>query len=102
VQEIPVKRALFGKVQRLTLYFVDNFSTPVRESGSDGEEDGDGEEEEAEAEAEVSRMSYVAFKGEWMQLGRAPTQILYEAVPNPSDHALKGKNILGSGLPHTH
>ncbi|KAJ8121919.1 hypothetical protein ONZ43_g1754 [Nemania bipapillata] len=72
VQEIPVKRAIFGKAQRLTLYFVDNFSTL-------GDE-----------EAEASRIGYIAFKGKWMQLGRAPTQILYEAAANPSDHAIKG------------
>ncbi|KAI1330556.1 DUF1000 domain protein [Xylariaceae sp. FL0255] len=80
VQELPVKRALFGKVQRLTLFFVDNF-----------DEDGD---------EEVTRLSYLAFKGEWMQLGRAPAQILYEAAPNPNDHALKGTNVnaMGSGI----
>ncbi|KAJ2976956.1 hypothetical protein NUW58_g7958 [Xylaria curta] len=74
VQEIPVKRALFGKVRRLTLFFVDNF--------------GDGD-----SESESTRLSYLGFKGEWMQLGRAPTQILYEAAPNPNDHALKGTNV---------
>ncbi|KAI1136578.1 DUF1000-domain-containing protein [Hypoxylon sp. FL0543] len=80
VQELPVKRALFGKVQRLALFFEDNFS--------------DGEEED------VTRLSYLGFKGEWMQLGRAPSQILYEAAPNPNDHALKGTNVnqLGSRL----
>ncbi|KXJ97171.1 PITH domain-domain-containing protein [Microdochium bolleyi] len=79
VQELPVKRALFGKVQRLTLFFVDNF--------------GDGDED-------VTRVSYLGFKGEWMQLGRAPSQILYEAAPNPNDHALKGTslNAMGSGI----
>ncbi|KAI1418089.1 DUF1000-domain-containing protein [Hypoxylon sp. FL1857] len=79
VQELPVKRALFGKVQRLTLFFEDNF--------------GDGDED-------VTRLSYLGFKGEWMQLGRAPSQILYEAAPNPNDHALKGTNVnqLGSRL----
>ncbi|KAI0843475.1 translation protein [Hypoxylon sp. FL0890] len=79
VQELPVKRALFGKVQRLTLFFEENF--------------GEGEED-------VTRLSYLGFKGEWMQLGRAPSQILYEAAPNPNDHALKGTNVnqLGSQL----
>ncbi|OTA96671.1 hypothetical protein M434DRAFT_392604 [Hypoxylon sp. CO27-5] len=79
VQELPVKRALFGKVQRLTLFFEDNF--------------GGGEED-------VTRLSYLGFKGEWMQLGRAPSQILYEAAPNPNDHAVKGTNVnqLGSRL----
>ncbi|TEA16608.1 PITH domain-containing protein [Colletotrichum sidae] len=65
VQEIPVKRALFGRVQRLTLFLVDNFS--------------DGEEDE-------TRVSYLGFKGEWMQLGRAPANIIYESAANPSDH----------------
>lgn len=79
VQEIPVKRALFGKVQRLGLFFVDNF--------------GGGEEE-------VSRVSYVGFKGEWTQLGRAPTNILYEAAAQPGDHKLKGTSVneMGSGI----
>lgn len=79
VQDIPVKRVLFGKVQSLTLFFVDNF--------------GQGEED-------VTRITYLGFKGEWMQLGRAPTNILYEAAANPSDHALKGTAIskIGSNL----
>ncbi|KAH6645784.1 DUF1000 domain protein [Truncatella angustata] len=79
IQELPVKRALFGKVQRLTLFLEDNF--------------GDGDED-------VTRLSYLGFKGEWMQLGRAPVNILYEAAPNPNDHALKGTNVnaMGSGI----
>ena len=79
VQELPVKRALFGKVTRLALFFEDNF--------------GDGDED-------VTRFSYLGFKGEWMALGRAPAQILYEAAPNPNDHALKGtsSNAMGSGI----
>ncbi|CAM1510441.1 Fc.00g007760.m01.CDS01 [Cosmosporella sp. VM-42] len=79
IQEIPVRRALFGKVQQLTLFFVDNFS--------DGEED-------------VSRISYLGFKGEWTQLGRAPANILYEAAAQPGDHKVKGTDInqMGSGV----
>ncbi|CEJ81643.1 Putative DUF1000 domain protein [[Torrubiella] hemipterigena] len=79
VQEIPVKRALFARVQRLDLFFVDNFS--------DGEED-------------VSRISYVGFKGEWTKLGKAPSNILYEAAPQPGDHKLKGTSVnqMGSGI----
>ena len=79
VQELPVKRALFGKVRRLSLFFVDNFS--------EGEED-------------VSRIAYVGFKGEWMQLGRAPANILYEAAANPSDHEVKGVGVnkMGYGI----
>jgi hypothetical protein len=79
VQEIPVKRALFGKVQSLTLFFVDNF--------------GGGEED-------VTRISYLGFKGDWMQLGKAPTNVLYEAAAQPGDHTLKGTSInkMGSSL----
>jgi hypothetical protein len=79
IQDIPVKRAVFGKVQSLTLFFVDNF--------------GQGEED-------VTRITYLGFKGEWMQLGRAPTNIIYEAAANPSDHVLKGTavNKMGSNL----
>ncbi|CAL3972560.1 hypothetical protein PZA11_004351 [Diplocarpon coronariae] len=76
VQDIQVKRALFGKVQSLTLFVEDNY----------------GEDE--------TRISYLGFKGDWMQLGRAPTNILYEAAANPSDHAVKGMpiNQMGSHL----
>jgi hypothetical protein len=71
-----VKRALFGKVQSLTMFIMDNY-------GDD-----------------VTRLNYLGFKGDWMQLGRAPTNILYEAAANPSDHAIKGTSInkMGSHL----
>lgn len=79
MQDLPVKRAKFGKVQRLTLFFPDNF--------------GDGEED-------VTRISYLGFKGEWMQLGRAPANIIYEAAANPGDHKMKGTSVnqMGSGI----
>lgn len=79
VQEIPVKRTLFGRVQRLVLFFVDNF--------------GDGDED-------VTRISYIGFKGEWTRLGKAPSNILYEAAPQPGDHKIKGTSIneMGSGI----
>ncbi|KAM5379883.1 hypothetical protein ACJA88_005311 [Fusarium oxysporum] len=79
LQEIPVKRALFGKVQRLVLFFADNF--------------GEGDED-------VTRISYLGFKGEWTQLGRAPANIIYEAAANPGDHKLKGTSVnqMGSGI----
>ncbi|KAI1447564.1 PITH domain-containing protein [Annulohypoxylon stygium] len=79
IQELPVKRALFSKVRHLSLFFEDNF----------GDDDED-----------TTRVSYIGFKGEWMQLGRAPSQILYEAAPNPNDHSLKGTNVnrMGSGI----
>ncbi|KAL2755160.1 hypothetical protein ACRALDRAFT_1071714 [Sodiomyces alcalophilus JCM 7366] len=79
LQEIPVRRALFAKVRRLSLFFPDNFS--------DGDED-------------VTRIAYVGFKGEWTALGRAPAQIIYEAAARPTDHAVKGTNVnqLGSSI----
>ena len=69
IQDIAVKRALFGKVQSLTLFVEDNH----------GED--------------VSRLSYLGFKGDWMQLGRAPTNIIYEAAANPNDHTIKGTSV---------
>ncbi|KAI0101880.1 translation protein [Nemania sp. FL0031] len=99
IQELPVKRVLFGKVQRLTLFFVDNFSTQVHDDDDGAEEDSD--EDEEEEEAEVSRLSYLGFKGDWMQLGSAPSQILYEAAPNPNDHKIKGTNLEPIVLPAT-
>ncbi|KAI0541643.1 translation protein [Xylaria digitata] len=89
VQEIPVKRALFSNARQLTLFFVDNFATHRRESDSDNEADSD--------EEDVTRLSYLGFRGEWMQLGRAPTQILYEAAANPSDHVVKESSQVDSG-----
>ncbi|KAK4162279.1 PITH domain-containing protein [Cladorrhinum sp. PSN259] len=79
VQELAVRRARFSAVRHLTLFFPDNF--------------GDGDED-------VTRISYLGFKGEWMQLGRAPQNILYEAAANPADHKLKGTNVnqMGSGI----
>ena len=76
IQDISVKRALFGKVQSLTLFVEDNH--------------GDN----------VTRLSYLGFKGDWMQLGRAPTNILYESAANPADHAVKGTSVnqMGSSL----
>lgn len=69
VQELPVRRARFAAARRLALFFPDNF--------------GDGDEDQ-------TRVGYLGFKGEWMQLGRAPANIIYEAAANPSDHAVKG------------
>lgn len=83
VQELPVKRAKFARVRRLALFFPDNFA---QVQGEDDEE--------------ATRVSYLGFKGEWMQLGRAPTNILYEAAANPGDHKIKGTNVnqMGSGI----
>ncbi len=49
---------------------------------------------------DVTRISYLGFKGEWMRLGKAPTNILYEAAANPNDHKVKGTSVnqVGSGL----
>ncbi|EAA34287.1 DUF1000-domain-containing protein [Neurospora crassa] len=69
IQELPVKRAKFNAVQRLCLFFPDNFSQ--------------GEEDE-------TRISYIGFKGEWMTLGQAPKNIVYEAAARPTDHKVKG------------
>ncbi|KAF2803136.1 DUF1000-domain-containing protein [Mytilinidion resinicola] len=77
VQELPVRRALFNTTRSLSLFFEDNFS--------DGEED-------------VTRISYVAFKGDFMRLNREPVSVMFEAAANPADH----KAIVGtkSGVGH--
>lgn len=76
VQDIPVQRAKFGGVQNITLFFGDNH--------------GNGEED-------VTRISYLGFKGDWVDIGGAPQEILYEAAANPADHKLKGTGSLGMG-----
>lgn len=79
VQELPVMRAKFSRVQSLSLFVDDNY-------GREGEVQ--------------SRISYLGFKGDWMPLGKAPTNILYEAAANPSDHKIKGTSVnqMGSRL----
>ncbi|PNS21070.1 PITH domain-containing protein [Sphaceloma murrayae] len=79
VQEVPVKRALFNTVRSLDLFFEDNWSN--------------GEEDE-------TMISYIGFKGEWMNLSREPVNFLYEAAANPNDHQMVAgvKGELGSRL----
>ena len=80
VQELPVRRALFGNVYSLSLFFADNF----------GEE--------------TSEVFYLGFKGDFTRLNREPVEVLYEAAANPRDHVLAqgitqgvGTNQLGKG-----
>ena len=67
VQDVPVKRALFNTVRSLDLFFEDNW--------------GQGEQDE-------TRINYLGFKGEWMQLSREPINFLYEAAAQPADHTM--------------
>lgn len=69
IQEIPVKRALFGNTYSLALFFEDNY-------GDD-----------------VSRISFLGFKGEFTRLSREPIEVLYERAANPRDHA----PVVGTG-----
>jgi hypothetical protein len=71
VAEYPVKRALFNATRMLTMFFEDNW--------------GQGDED-------VTRINYIAFKGEFMKLTKEPISFLYEAAANPKDHA----NIVGT------
>lgn len=80
VQDIPVRRALFGNTYSLSLFFADNH----------GED--------------VSEVFYLGFKGEFMKLNREPVEVLYEAAANPKDHVLTqgigqgvGESMLGRG-----
>ncbi|KAF2459003.1 PITH domain-containing protein [Lineolata rhizophorae] len=79
VQEHPVKRARFNATRCLALFFEDNFGR--------GDED-------------VTRLSYLAFKGDFMSLSKEPVNFLYEAAANPGDHqAIAGtKQGMGSQL----
>ncbi|KAI0392515.1 translation protein [Xylariaceae sp. FL0594] len=83
IQEIPVKRALFNNVHHLTLFFPDNFgSAGAGNAGSDNSSQDDSDDEDFVP----TRLTYLGFKGEWSQQGRAPVLITYEAAANPSDH----------------
>lgn len=76
IQEVPVLRARFATLHCLSIFIEDNY-------GND-----------------VTALSYLALKGDWMPLGRAPQNILYEAAANPRDHSIKGTTIskLGSSF----
>lgn len=79
IQDVPVKRALFNTVRSLDLFFEDNW--------------GQGDEDE-------TRISFLGFKGEWMQLNREPINFIYEAAANPGDHKMVAgvKGEVGSRL----
>ena len=79
VQEIPVKRVHFNSTRSLALFFEDNWSQ--------------GEEDE-------TRITYLAFKGDFMKLNKEPVSVMYEAAANPADHkAIAGvKEGVGRGI----
>ncbi|KAL9031113.1 MAG: hypothetical protein Q9196_000819 [Gyalolechia fulgens] len=64
IQELPVKRTLFGNTYNLNLFIADNF-------GDD-----------------VTTIYWIGFKGEFMNLNREPVEVLYEKAANPKDHTL--------------
>lgn len=63
VQDVPVKRNLFGNVYSLTLFVMDNYG------------------------AGATNIFYLGFKGEFTKLAREPVEVLYEKAANPKDHA---------------
>ena len=73
VQELPVKRAYFNTTRSLALFFEDNWS---------------------QGEEEVTRISYMAFKGDFMKLNKEPVSVLYEAAANPTHHV----QLVGTGV----
>lgn len=80
VQELPVRRALFGNTYNLSLFIEDNY-------GDD-----------------VSRVYWLGIKGEFRELNREPVEALYERAANPKDHELiagvGSKGSMGSGNRH--
>ncbi|KAF1350596.1 DUF1000-domain-containing protein [Lizonia empirigonia] len=79
VQEIPVKRVHFNSTRSLALFFEDNWSQ--------------GDEDE-------TRITYLAFKGDFMKLNKEPVSVLYEAAANPADHKAiaRVKEGVGRGI----
>jgi hypothetical protein len=76
VQPLAMQRAKFSTTRSLTLFFEDNW--------------GHGDED-------VTRISYIAFKGDFMQLSKEPVSFLYEAAANPADHQAIVGTKLGAG-----
>lgn len=64
IQEIPVKRTLFGNTYNLNLFVEDNFRD------------------------EVTRIYWIGFKGEFLAVNREAVEVLYEKAANPRDHTL--------------
>ncbi|KAL8952613.1 MAG: hypothetical protein Q9222_001487 [Ikaeria aurantiellina] len=64
IQDLPVKRALFGNTYNINLFVEDNY----------GED--------------VTRIFWIGFKGDFMSLSREPVEVLYEKAANPKDHAV--------------
>ncbi|KAL8739022.1 MAG: hypothetical protein Q9181_000304 [Wetmoreana brouardii] len=64
IQDLPVKRTLFGNTYNLNLFVEDNY--------------GD----------EMTRIFWIGFKGDYMNLNREPVEVLYEKAANPKDHTL--------------
>ena len=64
IQEVAVKRALFGRTYNLNLFVEENYG------------------------GEVTTIFWIGFKGEFMNLNREPVEVLYEKAANPKDHTL--------------
>jgi hypothetical protein len=47
----------------------------------------------ADRSVDETRISYLAFKGDFMKLNKEAVSVLYEAAANPTDH----KSIVGIG-----
>lgn len=79
VADIPLNRALWNGTTSIDLFFEDNHSG--------GDED-------------VTRISYLAFKGDFMALNREPVHVLYEAAANPKDHkVIQGLTNTNASMP---
>jgi len=51
---------------------------------------GDGEED-------VTRLSWLAFKGDFLRLNREGVSVLYESAARPEDHKVQGEVGMGMG-----
>jgi hypothetical protein len=79
VAEIPLNRSQWNTTTSINLFFEDNHSG--------GEED-------------VTKITYLAFKGDFMLLNREPVNVLYEAAANPSDHkVIQGLKNVNQQMP---
>ncbi|RMD39304.1 hypothetical protein DV735_g5827, partial [Chaetothyriales sp. CBS 134920] len=76
VAEIALNRAQWNGTTSVDLFFEDNHSR--------GDED-------------VTRVGYIAFKGDFVPLNREAVQVVYEAAPNPADHKVI-QGLRGGGV----
>ncbi|RKP12344.1 galactose-binding domain-like protein [Piptocephalis cylindrospora] len=74
ISDYRVRASKFSNVHCITLFFPESF-------------DGD-----------TSKLSFLGFRGDWIQAKKEPVVTVYEARPNVKDHQVPGANTMNHSL----